>query len=159
MENSTLYLFKYSLNILKFTLIITHNSTGQRGLPGPPGPDGLPGPPGPPGLSSAAHGFLITRHSQTTDLPTCPSRTAVIYEGYSLLYVQGNERAHGQDLGKSVKIITLSLTSYSHRHMIAINFFCLFYCFASFLVHPPISINVQGFQSNMNSLFPHPCSL
>lgn len=24
----------------------------------------------------------------------------MVYKGYSLLYVQGNERAHGQDLGK-----------------------------------------------------------
>ncbi|KAI5104395.1 collagen alpha-5(IV) chain isoform X2, partial [Silurus meridionalis] len=72
---------------------------GQRGLPGPPGPEGLPGLQGPVGLSAVAHGFLVTRHSQTTDVPTCPLGTNLIYEGYSLLYVQGNERAHGQDLG------------------------------------------------------------
>uniref|UniRef100_A0A8C4Y9P8 Collagen IV NC1 domain-containing protein n=1 Tax=Gopherus evgoodei TaxID=1825980 RepID=A0A8C4Y9P8_9SAUR len=81
---------------------------GERGLPGqpgfqgtqgPPGPDGLQGPPGPPGTASVAHGFLITRHSQTTDTPLCPQGTIRIYDGFSLLYVQGNERAHGQDLG------------------------------------------------------------
>ncbi|KAG8510683.1 Collagen alpha-5(IV) chain [Galemys pyrenaicus] len=72
---------------------------GTRGLDGPPGPDGLQGPPGPPGTSSVAHGFLITRHSQTTDAPQCPQGTVPIYEGFSLLYVQGNKRAHGQDLG------------------------------------------------------------
>lgn len=32
-------------------------------------------------------------------MPTCPPGTTSIYDGYSLLYVQGNERAHGQDLG------------------------------------------------------------
>uniref|UniRef100_A0A8C0J6Q0 Collagen IV NC1 domain-containing protein n=1 Tax=Chelonoidis abingdonii TaxID=106734 RepID=A0A8C0J6Q0_CHEAB len=81
---------------------------GERGLPGQPGfqgtqgspgPDGLQGPPGPPGTPSVAHGFLITRHSQTTDTPLCPQGTIRIYDGFSLLYVQGNERAHGQDLG------------------------------------------------------------
>ncbi|KAK2488427.1 hypothetical protein MC885_004441 [Smutsia gigantea] len=72
---------------------------GTRGLDGPPGPDGLQGPPGPPGTSSVVHGFLITRHSQTTDAPQCPQGTVQIYEGFSLLYVQGNKRAHGQDLG------------------------------------------------------------
>lgn len=55
---------------------------------------------GPPGTPSVDHGFLVTRHSQTTDDPSCPPGTKILYHGYSLLYVQGNERAHGQDLGK-----------------------------------------------------------
>lgn len=55
---------------------------------------------GPPGTPSVDHGFLVTRHSQTTDDPLCPPGTKILYHGYSLLYVQGNERAHGQDLGK-----------------------------------------------------------
>jgi len=54
---------------------------------------------GPPGTPSVDHGFLVTRHSQTTDDPQCPPGTKILYHGYSLLYVQGNERAHGQDLG------------------------------------------------------------
>uniref|UniRef100_A0A667ZHW8 Collagen IV NC1 domain-containing protein n=1 Tax=Myripristis murdjan TaxID=586833 RepID=A0A667ZHW8_9TELE len=70
-----------------------------RGYPGPPGSDGPQGPPGLPGTASTAHGFLITRHSQGQDVPFCPDGTNMIYDGYSLLYVQGNERAHGQDLG------------------------------------------------------------
>lgn len=77
-----------------FALII-----GQSGYPGPPGSDGPQGLPGLPGSVSAAHGFLITRHSQGQDVPFCPEGTNLIYDGYSLLYVQGNERAHGQDLG------------------------------------------------------------
>lgn len=75
-------------------------SIGPRGLPGPPGPDGVPGQVGPPGPSSMDHGFLVTRHSQTVEVPLCPQGTSLIYDGYSLLYVQGNERSHGQDLGK-----------------------------------------------------------
>lgn len=81
---------------------------GTRGMDGLPGPDGLQGPPGPPGTSSLAHGFLITRHSQTTDSPQCPQGTVQIYEGFSLLYVQGNKRAHGQDLGEMTGILFLT---------------------------------------------------
>lgn len=77
-------------------------SLGPRGHPGPPGPDGVPGPVGQPGPSSMDHGFLVTRHSQTVDVPLCPEGTAPIYDGYSLLYVQGNERSHGQDLGEII---------------------------------------------------------
>lgn len=42
----------------------------------------------------------MVRHSQTAELPDCPADTVSLWEGYSLLYVQGNERAHGQDLGQ-----------------------------------------------------------
>ena len=68
---------------------------GDRGLRGPDGSVGLPGPPG-----EADFGFYVVRHSQTTNLPDCPLDTLSLWEGYSLLYVQGNERAHGQDLGQ-----------------------------------------------------------
>ncbi|KAH0621778.1 hypothetical protein JD844_023402 [Phrynosoma platyrhinos] len=74
---------------------------GPRGLPGPPGPEGVPGSMGPPGSPSVAHGFLVTRHSQTIEEPLCPSGTRLMFYGYSLLYIQGNERAHGQDLAGS----------------------------------------------------------
>ncbi|CDQ91631.1 unnamed protein product, partial [Oncorhynchus mykiss] len=73
--------------------------SGPRGYPGPPGPDGVPGQVGPPGPSSMEHGFLVTRHSQSVEVPQCPEGTSLIYDGYSLLYIQGNERSHGQDLG------------------------------------------------------------
>lgn len=72
---------------------------GPRGYTGPPGPSGFPGGIGPPGTASMDHGFLVTRHSQSVDIPQCPEGTTLIYNGYSLLYVQGNERSHGQDLG------------------------------------------------------------
>ena len=68
---------------------------GEKGFRGPPGSVGLPGPPG-----EADFGFYVVRHSQTTNLPDCPAETVRLWDGYSLLYVQGNERAHGQDLGQ-----------------------------------------------------------
>ncbi|KAI2527248.1 collagen type IV alpha 3 chain, partial [Homo sapiens] len=44
-------------------------------------------------------GFVFTRHSQTTAIPSCPEGTVPLYSGFSFLFVQGNQRAHGQDLG------------------------------------------------------------
>ena len=41
----------------------------------------------------------MTRHSQSTTVPVCPSGLTKLWEGYSLLYVEGNERSHHQDLG------------------------------------------------------------
>ena len=73
----------------------TMGPPGDAGLQGPAGSVGLPGPPG-----EADFGFYVVRHSQTTNLPECPLDTLSLWEGYSLLYVQGNERAHGQDLGQ-----------------------------------------------------------
>ncbi|XP_035662050.1 collagen alpha-2(IV) chain-like [Branchiostoma floridae] len=79
------------------------------GLPGPPGKAGLPGAPGFPGVKgdmgfpgeSGTNMYLITRHSQTIQVPECPLGTKKMWEGYSLLHMEGNERAHGQDLGMS----------------------------------------------------------
>lgn len=92
-----------SLHLLLF--FASSIQTGLRGSQGPPGPDGLQGPPGPSGTALVTHGFLITRHSQTTDMPQCPQGTIRIYDGFSLLYVQGNERAHGQDLGETYGLL------------------------------------------------------
>lgn len=74
-------------------------------LKGPPGFDGLPGlkgkpgDTGPPATRITMRGFVFTRHSQTTEIPSCPEGTEPLYSGFSLLFVQGNEQAHGQDLG------------------------------------------------------------
>jgi len=46
-------------------------------------------------------GFIFTRHSQTPNTPTCPPGSELLWDGYSMLFMQGNERAHGQDLGSS----------------------------------------------------------
>uniref|UniRef100_A0A8B9VMY1 Collagen IV NC1 domain-containing protein n=1 Tax=Anas zonorhyncha TaxID=75864 RepID=A0A8B9VMY1_9AVES len=72
---------------------------GQPGLIGFPGLQGLPGSPGTIITGPTRRGFIFTRHSQTTKTPSCPPGTSQIYVGFSLLFVQGNERAHGQDLG------------------------------------------------------------
>lgn len=71
---------------------------GPPGDQGPKGASGLTGLPGPPG--EADFGFYVVRHSQTAELPDCPGDSVSLWDGYSLLYVQGNERAHGQDLGQ-----------------------------------------------------------
>uniref|UniRef100_A0A8D0F5F6 Collagen IV NC1 domain-containing protein n=1 Tax=Strix occidentalis caurina TaxID=311401 RepID=A0A8D0F5F6_STROC len=78
---------------------ISFPSTGQPGLIGFPGLQGLPGLPGTIIAGPTRRGFIFTRHSQSTKIPSCPYGTSQIYVGYSLLFVQGNERAHGQDLG------------------------------------------------------------
>ena len=80
---------------------------GRPGEPGPAGRDGLDGPEGktgPPGTKgdgcvSGGTGFLLVRHSQSDQVPSCPNNYAKMWDGYSLLYMEGNERAHGQDLG------------------------------------------------------------
>ncbi|XP_037132714.1 collagen alpha-3(IV) chain-like, partial [Syngnathus acus] len=79
---------------------------GASGLPGQPGSSGDPGNKGQKGVQGeSGYGyvtsFLIARHSQSTQVPRCPEGTTLIYVGYSFLFINGNERAHGQDLGTS----------------------------------------------------------
>ncbi|KAI4887210.1 hypothetical protein NFI96_012642, partial [Prochilodus magdalenae] len=62
------------------------------------GPTGDPGVRGPPGRCKS--GFLLVMHSQTTSVPSCPSGMSTLWEGYSLLYLEGQEKAHTQDLGQ-----------------------------------------------------------
>lgn len=40
------------------------------------------------------------KHSQSPQVPMCPQGMAKLWEGYSLLYVEGQEKAHNQDLGQ-----------------------------------------------------------
>lgn len=91
---------------------------GPRGLPGPPGPQGLqgvegqrgeigrtglqglPGSPGAPCVTTDyLTGILLVRHSQTDIIPQCEPGHVKLWDGYSLLYIDGNEKAHNQDLG------------------------------------------------------------
>lgn len=78
-------------------------STGAAGLQGHTGAKGVPGPPGP--CIDAPHqdSFLFTRHSQELYIPECPAGSTEVYSGYSLLFINGNNRAHGQDLGKRTR--------------------------------------------------------
>uniref|UniRef100_A0A4W5NRT1 Collagen IV NC1 domain-containing protein n=2 Tax=Hucho hucho TaxID=62062 RepID=A0A4W5NRT1_9TELE len=81
---------------------------GQNGVPGPqgiqgkqgtPGAKGPRGSPGPYFAGPIEDGFLFTRHSQRQNVPQCPNGSNFIYSGYSLLFINGNNRGHGQDLG------------------------------------------------------------
>lgn len=41
----------------------------------------------------------MVRHSQSEQVPGCEQGHIKLWDGYSLLYVEGNEKAHSQDLG------------------------------------------------------------
>ena len=43
----------------------------------------------------------MTKHSQTMRIPSCPPDSTLMWSGYSLLYIMGNERSVGQDLGEA----------------------------------------------------------
>lgn len=76
-------------------------------MPGPPGTDGRPGYPGAKGEQGQAcspapdylTGILLVKHSQTTEVPQCEPGHIKLWEGYSMLYVDGNDYAANQDLG------------------------------------------------------------
>ena len=70
-------------------------------LQGAPGQAGLKGNPGRPCSAAADYltGILLVRHSQTTTVPQCEPGHTRLWDGYSLLYIEGNEKAHHQDLG------------------------------------------------------------
>ena len=72
-------------------------STGYAGDPGQRGARGFPGS----GGGTVVDSFLIARHSQNASAPDCPPGASLIYAGYSLLFINANEKAHGQDLGGS----------------------------------------------------------
>ena len=69
-------------------------------LTGPKGGAGLPGLAGQRGPILPT-GNMLVRHSQTVEIPVCPAGGSKLWEGYSLLYLEGNEKAHSQDLGES----------------------------------------------------------
>lgn len=75
---------------------------GTAGLRGQIGAKGVPGPPGPCIDAPQQDSFLFTRHSQELFIPECPAGSTEVYSGYSLLFINGNNRAHGQDLGKKI---------------------------------------------------------
>ncbi|CAG02171.1 unnamed protein product, partial [Tetraodon nigroviridis] len=71
-------------------------AVGAKGEPGPTGEPGLPGP-----RTLLNYGFMLVRHSQTKQIPSCPMNMRVLWVGYSLLYLEGQEKAHTQDLGQA----------------------------------------------------------
>uniref|UniRef100_A0A8C5DU44 Collagen IV NC1 domain-containing protein n=1 Tax=Gouania willdenowi TaxID=441366 RepID=A0A8C5DU44_GOUWI len=74
---------------------------GEAGFIGPQGSPGPPGDPGDPGhRRSLWSGFLLVIHSQSVQVPTCPGGSSQLWVGYSLVYLEGQEKAHIQDLGQ-----------------------------------------------------------
>jgi integrin beta 8 len=43
---------------------------------------------------------MVVRHSQSAQVPECPSGMIKLWDGYSLLMMQGNDHGYHQDLGK-----------------------------------------------------------
>lgn len=82
---------------------------GEFGVQGQQGIDGRPGLPGPKGEAGQAcspapdylTGILLVRHSQTEEVPQCEAGHIKMWDGYSLLYVDGNDYPHNQDLGSA----------------------------------------------------------
>jgi len=74
---------------------------GLPGVPGVPGKMGEKGDEGPPGLPGPTPpvGYLTVRHSQSREIPRCMDGMSKLWDGYSLLYIEGNEKSHHQDLG------------------------------------------------------------
>lgn len=66
------------------------------GVAGKPGSLGLPGMPG----RSVGVGYTLVKHSQSDQIPPCPIGMNKLWDGYSLLYVEGQEKSHNQDLGE-----------------------------------------------------------
>ncbi len=81
-------------------------------MSGEVGPKGSKGPPG------TKDGFLFTKHSQKTSVPACPSGSKHVYVGYSLLFINGNNRGHGQDLGMKHR---QNIHTTTHAHVDAHN--------------------------------------
>uniref|UniRef100_T1JC20 Collagen IV NC1 domain-containing protein n=1 Tax=Strigamia maritima TaxID=126957 RepID=T1JC20_STRMM len=75
--------------------------SGAGRLTGPKGNRGFPGVPGPPGIDGAPclPGNLLVKHSQTSEIPLCPNNYVKMWEGYSLLHIEGSEKTYNQDLG------------------------------------------------------------
>ena len=73
------------------------NFQGAPGNPGIPGINGLP-------CETTLNyltGNMLVRHSQTSSIPRCNPGEQMLWDGYSLLYLEGNEKSHHQDLGIS----------------------------------------------------------
>lgn len=64
---------------------------------------GRVGAPGIPGTSCVTTdyltGILLVKHSQSDIIPKCEPGHTELWHGYSLVYIDGNEKAHNQDLG------------------------------------------------------------
>ncbi len=89
-----------SLHMYRFNYNAAAASDDEQGIPGVPGKDGVPGRDCRQDTNYLT-GNLLVRHSQTSSIPLCEAGEEKLWDGYSLLYIEGNEKAHHQDLGKS----------------------------------------------------------
>jgi len=65
---------------------------------------GASGPPGPAGPGLQRTGFMVVRHSQSAQVPECPSGMIKLWDGYSLLMMQGNDHGYHQDLDRFLSL-------------------------------------------------------
>lgn len=84
---------------------------------GPFGDQGSPGP-----TKVLNYGFLLVMHSQSKVVPSCPHNMRVLWAGYSLLYLEGQEKAHTQDLGMVTHINTSTFAECEIKKDILNNF-------------------------------------
>lgn len=80
--------------------------SSSSGLPGAVGRPGNPGSVG----RSVSIGYTLVKHSQNSQVPMCPQGMDKLWDGYSLLYVEGQEKAHNQDLGRGNKFDVQALS-------------------------------------------------
>lgn len=74
---------------------------------------------------SVGVGYTLVKHSQSEQIPPCPVGMSKLWEGYSLLYVEGQEKAHNQDLGKWRNPLSLLLgQAWACRTINKGDFFC-----------------------------------
>lgn len=74
------------------------------GAPGSDGRNGSPGQKGDTGASCTSapdylNGILLVKHSQSVEIPRCEAGQVKLWDGYSLMYVDGNDYPSNQDLG------------------------------------------------------------
>lgn len=80
-------------------------------MKGSPGFPGQPGAPGRPCEEAKDYmtGILLVKHSQSEIVPECVPGHTKLWDGYSLLYIEGNEKAHNQDLGMDIGCLMLKI--------------------------------------------------
>uniref|UniRef100_A0A3Q0RVM9 Collagen IV NC1 domain-containing protein n=1 Tax=Amphilophus citrinellus TaxID=61819 RepID=A0A3Q0RVM9_AMPCI len=76
---------------------------------------GDPGDPGHRRIINA--GFLLVIHSQSVQVPECPADTTQLWVGYSLIYLEAQEKAYTQDLqpGSCLPVFSTMPFSYCNK--------------------------------------------
>ena len=87
--------------------------TGDPGRPGLTGDQGFPG-------RALPIGNLLVKHSQSSITPSCPAGGTEMWSGYSLLYLEGDEKSHNQDLGQYQYLLSVLWASTCWSELLAI---------------------------------------